>query len=314
MWSGALLIAVLGMFTLQGPSPWGGLWLLVPAAVATALLVSWRFGAWGVLVPVGLFVVVFAVEGPFSLWAWWIPVAALTGCWMGLGEEGGGPGSGRRAWMTLPVLLLAALVPWMVNYPEFVDHVDRRLEESNREGIAQMRDMGLSEHQIESMEKAIAEGAPARTRMLPNALPSFLFLWVVVLVGAGRALASRLGRVMGWPSLTRARFRDWRLPDGAVWLFLAGLALLMTPWPSWAPTGWTLLINSGLAYCVQGVAVVESLLLARGVPPSIVLLTMLFVFTVALPVFLLTTAALGISDVWLDYRRLEASPNGDPVP
>jgi hypothetical protein len=90
-----------------------------------------------------------------------------------------------------------------------------------------------------------------------------------------------------------------------LWVLLAGLGLLVTQWGSWAPTAWTLLLNSALAYCVQGIAVVESLLLARGVPPSIIVLTMLFVFAVAFPVFVLTTVAVGLSDVWLDYRRLE---------
>ena len=87
----------------------------------------------------------------------------------------------------------------------------------------------------------------------------------------------------------------------------------MSPWTAWAPTAWTLLLNSGLGYCVQGIAVVESLLLARGVPPSIIVLTMLFVFFIAMPVFVLTTAAVGLSDVWLDYRRLEPASEKTPI-
>ena len=102
------------------------------------------------------------------------------------------------------------------------------------------------------------------------------------------------------------------IPDGALWTFLAGLGLLVGPWTAWAPTAWTLLLNSGLGFCVQGIAVVESLLLARGVPPSVIALTMVFVFTVAWPVFMLATGAVGLSDVWLDYRRLERVPGGDP--
>ena len=31
------------------------------------------------------------------------------------------------------------------------------------------------------------------------------------------------------------------------------------------------------------------------------------------PLFVMTAAVLGLSDVWLDYRRLEASPDGDPA-
>jgi hypothetical protein len=111
--------------------------------------------------------------------------------------------------------------------------------------------------------------------------------------------------------LARASLSGWRLPDGALWLFLAGLAGVVLEWHAALPAAWTLLLTAGLGFCIQGIAVVESLLLARGVPPSIIVLTLVFVFTLALPVFLLTTVSVGLSDVWLDYRRLEAQPESD---
>jgi hypothetical protein len=37
----------------------------------------------------------------------------------------------------------------------------------------------------------------------------------------------------------------------------------------------------------------------------------LFVLTIAPQMFLITTGALGLSDVWLDFRRIEAAPEGD---
>jgi hypothetical protein len=42
-----------------------------------------------------------------------------------------------------------------------------------------------------------------------------------------------------------------------------------------------------------------------------VLLVMLLLFTFTLPVFLPSVALLGLSDVWLDFRRLEPSPRGE---
>jgi hypothetical protein len=57
--------------------------------------------------------------------------------------------------------------------------------------------------------------------------------------------------------------------------------------------------------------VTQSVLLARGVPPVFVLLVMLLLFTFTLPVFLPSVALLGLSDVWLDFRRLEPSPRGE---
>jgi len=138
-----------------------------------------------------------------------------------------------------------------------------------------------------------------------------VFVWIALLVVAGRALSARAAAAMRWPSLSHAGLTGWRLPDGAVWLLILGLALLVGGWPAWSPTAWTLLLNTALGFGVQGIAVVESLLLARGVPLSIIVLTLLFVFTLAMPVVMLMAVAVGLSDVWLDYRRLEPTPDRD---
>lgn len=295
----------------QLPAPWGTLWLIVPSAVAVSLLTAWRFGAWGVTVPLVLFGAALAIEGPMSLWVWWIPVAALTGTWMGLREENGGPAAGHRAWMLLPLLLLAAALPWMLSYTSLVSKVDVAVQESNRHLSELFFPNEAKTERSQALRQAWSEAAAGQRQSLPFLLPSALFVWMALLVGAGRGLSARLARLMRWPDLSRGRLRDWRLPDGAVWVLIAGIAVLLSPWPEWKPTGWTLLLGAGLGYCVQGIAVVESLLLARGVPPSMILLTLLFVFAMATPVFLLAATAVGVSDLWLDYRRLEAVPDGD---
>jgi len=295
----------------QTPMPWGGLWLLVPAAVAISLLIAWRWGAWGVVAPVAMFAAGMMLEGPFSLWVWWIPVSALTGAWMGLREEGGGPTPGERAWMLLPILLLAALMPWMAEYGALVTSFERWLRSGDQQLLGLYRQLGYEGERLQAMERSLLEAAALQARALPSALPSVLFIWMVALVVAGRALAARVAERLQWPELTPGRLVDWRLPDSALWLMLAGVALLVLGWSSGAPSAWTLLVNLGLGYCVQGVAVVESLLLARGVPPSIIALTFVFVFAMAAPVFLLGAVFVGLSDVWLDYRRLEAVPDGD---
>jgi hypothetical protein len=306
-----VLTLVFTLFAWSTPMPWGGLWLLVPMAVAVSLLTAWRWGGWGVLAPVALFAAAMTLEGPFSIWVWWIPIAALTGAWMGLREEGGGPDPGQRAWTLLPLLLLAALLPWMANYTHLVTNFERWLHESDPGVVSFYKRLGYQGERLKGIERMVSDSAASRKQMLPTALPTALFLWMVVLVSAGRGLASRLARRLRWPALSPGRLGDWRLPDGALWLLLLAIALLVAGWTTWAPSGWTLLINVGLGYCVQGVAVVESLLLARGVPPSIIALTLVFVFAMATPVFLLATVCVGVSDVWLDYRRLETVPEGD---
>ncbi len=244
-------------------------------------------------------------EDSLGLWAWWIPACGLTGAWMGLREEGEGTSGGQRAWMLIPVLVLAAGLPWLLRYPQLIESVDRELRASDAELVRLLRRLGDQGGRFAAFERTVTDNATVRHGLLPHVVPTLMFMWMVTLVGAGRALASRTAMTLRWPALSRARFRDWRLPDGAIWVFLGGLALLVAQWQPWAPTAWTLLLNTLLGFCVQGIAVVESLLLARGVPPSLIVLTMLFVFAVAMPVFMLTTAAVGLGDVWLDFRRLE---------
>ena len=94
-----LLLATLALGAVATPMPWATLWLAVPLVVAVSLLVCWRWGLWGVTVPLIALGLVVVLAGPLASWAWWIPAAALTGSWMGLREEGGGPASGERAWM-----------------------------------------------------------------------------------------------------------------------------------------------------------------------------------------------------------------------
>jgi hypothetical protein len=301
----------LGFFAWQTPLPWAGLWLMVPAAVAVSFLIAWRWGGWGVLAPVTVFAAAMVFEGPFSLWVWWIPVAALTGTWMGLREEGGGLSAGQRAWTLLPVLLLAVLLPWMVDYGHLVTGLEGWLKVGDQEVPGLYRQIGYQGEKLKAVERALVDSAALRAKALPHLLPTLLFLWMVTLVSAGRGLASRFAQRLRWPDVHAGRLADWRLPDAAIWLLLVGIALMVSGWAPWTTSAWTLLLNVGLGYCVQGVAVVESLMLARGVPPSIIALTFVFVFAMAMPVLLLATVCVGVSDVWLDFRGLEAVPDGD---
>lgn len=302
-----LLVALLGLLTSETPAPWGTLWLAVPAAVALSLLAGWRFGVRGVVVPIALLATVIAVAGPFEVWAWWIPAASLTGLWMGLREEGGGPALGDRAWMLVPLLLLAAVMPWDPHYAGLVDRTQRELTSGDQQILDLSRQVGTPAPRLKLLEQTLGEQARLRAEALPRAIPTLVFLWMALLVMAGRTIGSRISGTLKWPPLSRSPLVRWRLPDAAIWVFLSGLGLLVVQRGAWAPTGWTLLLNAALGFGVQGIAVVESVLLARGVPPSIIVLTLVFVSTFALPVFLIAAVAVGLGDVWLDFRRLEAA-------
>jgi len=320
----AALLLVLAVPALLTGGPWGAMWLAVPVAVAVTLLLSWRFGAWGGLLPTLALAGVALFSMPASWWTWWLPVTALSGAWMGWREERS-TFAGGRAWLLLPVLGLAAGLAFLPGYPERIDKVDRELRAQDPQVARGLLEMSRDPSsgwlvrnwlQVPQVTEAVVEQwiqswAVSRRKLLPNLIPSLLFVWMAALVAAGRALAGRVAGGLHWPPLQRMRFGEWRLPDGAIWTFLAGMSLLLAPWPAGFPTGWTLLVNAGIGFCFQGIAIVESLMLARGIPLPVIVVTLVFVFVIAWPLFLMSAAALGLSDVWLDFRRMEASPDTD---
>lgn len=305
-----LLLSILLLLAILTAPPWGGLWLAVPLGVAVSLLAAWRFGARGFAIPVALAPIAVWLDGPTSAWAWWPVAAALSGAWMGMREEGGGPTAGERAFMLLPLLLLAGALPWAPGYAGLVEQVRAQGAEFSALMLDASRRAGYTPERLSELELAIENLRVVARHALPHLLPTALFLWMAVLVTAGRALAGRIATLLKWPPLSEPRLKTLRLPDGALWIFIVSLAALVAQLSAWSPTAWTLLLNTGFGFCVQGIAVVESLLLARGVPSTIIILTLLFVFIVTGPFFMATVAAVGLSDVWLDFRRLESGPDG----
>lgn len=301
----AVLLALLAALAAQTGLPWGWLWLIVPAAVALSLLLSWRFGAWGLTVPMVLGAGVLAFGRGAPPWTWWIPTAALCGVWMGLREESHEGGSGAHAWRLLPLLLLAATLPRTIHYASMIERVEAQLKIGDDQLLQISREVGYTGERLAALQRSVQDNATVRRQILPSVLPSVLFLWCALLVFAGRSLSARAAGALRWPSLSRGRLREWRLPDAALWLLIAGLAIVVGPWAGWMATGWTLTLNAGVGFCLQGIAVLESWMLSRGVPASIIALTLLFVFAVAMPVFVVAAAAVGLSDAWLDFRHLE---------
>jgi hypothetical protein len=311
-----LLVGGLTLAALATPWPWGALWVVVPFAVGASLLLAWRFGlnALGLpaLLAVACALLAILPAGGFRLWHLvWIPLASLTGVWMGVREEGGGPSLGERAWMHAPLLAAAFVLPLLPGLSGALVRLEARARVEERQMLSTLQGPDTPGSWRQMMEESAKMPAADRVRMLTFFAPNLVFLWMVVLVAAGRSLAARAAVTRGWPPLSRAEFTSWRLPDGALVPLLAGLALAVFANAAWRPGAAALLVQSVLGYSVQGVAVTQSVLLARGVPPVFVLLVMLLLFTFTLPVFLPSVALLGLSDVWLDFRRLEPSPRGE---
>ena len=312
---GVLLAASLALAGLATPWPWAVLWLAVPLAVSASLLLAWRFGTAAFALPALLAaasVALLLVPGS-GLQSWhllWVPLAAVTGVWMGLAEEGGGPTFGQRAWMHVPVLAAVFVLPVLPGLHEALARVEARARTEEQQMLITLKGPDGPGTWRHVMQESAKMPPAERVQMLTWFLPNVVFLWMVLLVAAGRSLAARSATWRGWPPLSRAPLTQWRLPDLALVPLLVGLALALFAGQAWRPGAAALLVQSLLGYSLQGVAVAWSVLHARGVPPAFLLLAMLFLFAFTLPVFLPSVALIGLSDVWLDHRRLEPSPRG----
>lgn len=309
-----LLVAGLALLALGRPFPWALLWLGVPLVVAGSLLTAWRFGRAALLLPVALVALALLalVAGGPTLRAWhlvWLPAAAATGVWMGLREEGGGPSLGERAWMHVPILAAAFALPVLPGFGAALTRAEAVARADEQRVLQSLPKAEGRDAWREMLEQSLRMPAEERVRLLRFFAPNAAFLWMALLVVAGRSLAARAAGWLGWPPLSRALMTAWRLPDAALVPLLAGLALALFADSFWRPGAAVLLVQSALGYSVQGLAVAQSVLLERGVPPVFFLLLMLFLFAFTLPVLLPSLALLGLSDVWLDHRRLEPSPD-----
>lgn len=101
--------------------------------------------------------------------------------------------------------------------------------------------------------------------------------------------------------------RDFRFNDHLVWVFIAGVVLLLTPWEDVVTrVGANAVVFMGALYALRGAAVI--LFVSGGL--SLFGYVMLVFGLVFLPPLVLTGAmVIGIGDTWLDVRRrLRSTP------
>jgi uncharacterized protein YybS (DUF2232 family) len=163
--------------------------------------------------------------------------------------------------------------------------------------------------EVETNLAALGYGAGAEIETaltgLTRLLPAVLALSVAAVVGLNLALARRLLAALGeelpaWPS-----FRLWRAPEPLVWVLIAaGLLLVISFWPA-RLVGLNLLALVVVAYFIQGLAIVAFYLERLRVPRPLRLIAYVLL---SLQQFLsLGVAVVGLSDLWIDFRRLKQS-------
>jgi hypothetical protein len=302
---GILSLILLGeLLTPQGP--WSMLWPVVPVLGAAALLLSQtQVPAIGWLVPaltIGGLLVAGATNEP---WGWCLAAGSMAAAMLGFAIREGATIE-RRAWAFLPVLTLAALFPLAPGYADFIATAAGKLHAEEARQVALLDTTQMAAEQKVAAGQMIAAAILFGLLLTQNILPVFLFVWIALLVHLAERMARRLAELVRRPLPEVSPFETLRMPDGMIWLLIVGIALVTLRDPRTVPVGLNLAIAVGLAFALQGLSVVKVFLVAHGMTPGLIALLFLFTTLTMWPILPLACAGVGLMDLWLDFRRLDA--------
>jgi hypothetical protein len=301
----------LWLVTLAGLLPGADLpgWLLwTPLALAVALTVYCAARLPRLVAPAVALAMVAALAVARAPWAWTSLALALA---VGSATLGAATRSGLRP----GIGVLLASVPVMVWVTGFhVGPGSAALEQALRAESARTEGWWMQWAARQALAPdALRETLRRVTDTMVLLLPTISLVQVVPLMAWGYSLAHAAlegtpHEVRPLPRLTRVRF-----PDGAVWVLCLGVFLLVTRQAVVYRAGANLIAFMAAAYFCQGISVIASMAaglrnrwLATGAMLAVALLVLLTPFGVF-------ACVLGLSDVWLDYRRLQMGPEASGI-
>jgi uncharacterized protein YybS (DUF2232 family) len=151
----------------------------------------------------------------------------------------------------------------------------------------------------------LREQAPRITEMVLRIMPALVF--------AGFAIIALLNLVMLYRRFPDQRsvivsagdLREWKAPEPLVWCFiLSGLSLFLPAgWEAWKIAALNLFLVSVVFYFFQGLAIVAYYFHHKNVPRFLRSLAYVLIFFEQ--VFTVFVVALGLFDLWGDFRRLK---------
>jgi uncharacterized protein YybS (DUF2232 family) len=120
------------------------------------------------------------------------------------------------------------------------------------------------------------------------------------------ALTNYVGARLGLRGRPFRSFAEEAVPDHLVWAVIAGGALVLSGHDTAERIGLNLLLVLTPLYAIQGLAVLRHFFVKAGVPR--LLQGVSFGLFVVQPLLLVGAACLGLSDLWIDFRKIRRAP------
>jgi uncharacterized protein YybS (DUF2232 family) len=160
--------------------------------------------------------------------------------------------------------------------------------------------MGFPEESLNLFREKIPDIVEQMLRLLPGLL--FVTLCFVVLVNLLFLWKRLPERRSEWFSV--ATFREWKCPDALVWALIAsGFGFFIPAGEAVTLVAVNVLLVTGVGYFVQGLAVVAFFFHKNNVPRFLRSAT--YILIVFQQIFTVIVAAIGLFDLWGDFRRLK---------
>jgi len=160
--------------------------------------------------------------------------------------------------------------------------------------------MGFPQESLNLFREKIPEIVEQLLRLLPGLL--FVSLCLVVLLNILFLLRRFPERRAQWLSL--ASFREWKCPEQLVWALIAcGFAFFVPASEAVTIIALNVLLVTGVCYFIQGLAIVAFFFHKNNVPRFLRSAT--YILIIFQQIFTLLVAALGLFDLWGDFRRLK---------
>ena len=209
------------------------------------------------------------------------------------------------AWATgvnLLIYLVAALIITFASGQNVHLLVVKEVNESITQAIAVYEKTGIKGDELAQLSRSMKMAADLIARIYP----SLMTIMLVCMAGANLALIRRFvpARVC---ELSIGEFNSYRNPEQLIWLLIvAGFALLAGT-PLITVPALNVIIVLSLAYFLQGMAVILSIIARQSLAG--LLRTCFYLMLLFQPYLAAMVAAIGIFDLWGDFRTPRKQEN-----
>ncbi len=212
---------------------------------------------------------------------------------------GRGKGSFRALFYTVglnAVLVVGLTILAVVLFNVDVDgHMRKTIHDAMSQAGEAYRQSGLSGQELQGLE----DGLRMTEKFFVRIYPSFLLIFLAVLVGSNIIMLQRLSGLLG-KEISFDTFSRYRNPDFLVWLVIVAGFTLLTDSTVLTSIALNVLVVLYCLYFVQGLAVGNWF--AKKLKISRVLRVIFYALMALQPLLTVVVALIGLSDLWADYR------------